>query len=226
MQPPKKFREKILEHISGVINEGQQTLSGLENKDRQIGWDSVTSFQTQFLMILELFPSVEHYQKLAQTYGDEMRETYQLRDALGHLKGVKKNLEGNLTNLEEVIEGAIISDYMEQAEQLLGEGISGQYDYVPAAVLAGAVLEDALRRLCTRRTPSISINKHDGRPKTMGTLIDDLKGIGLFNELKAKQLRAWADIRNAAAHGRFNDFTRADVDQMLSGIENFLADYL
>ena len=33
----------------------------------------------------------------------------------------------------------------------------------------------------------------------MGTLIDDLKAVNVYNELKAKQLRSWADIRNAAA---------------------------
>jgi uncharacterized protein YutE (UPF0331/DUF86 family) len=60
----------------------------------------------------------------------------------------------------------------------------------------------------------------------MNRLIDELKRNGIFNELKAKQLRAWADIRNKAAHGDFEQFNRSDVKMMLSGVENFLADYL
>jgi hypothetical protein len=48
--------------------------------------------------------------------------------------------------------------------------------------------------------------KPDGDPKTSNPLIDDLKKAGVFNELKARQLRAWADIHNKAAHGEFGQF--------------------
>ena len=60
----------------------------------------------------------------------------------------------------------------------------------------------------------------------LNALIDNLKNAGLYNELKAKQLRAWADIRNAAAHGKFGDFNRKDMEEMLKGVQNFLADYM
>jgi uncharacterized protein YutE (UPF0331/DUF86 family) len=65
-----------------------------------------------------------------------------------------------------------------------------------------------------------------GEPRALNSLIDELKKAEVFNELKAKQLRSWADIRNAAAHGHFGDFSKADVAQMISGINNFLADCL
>jgi uncharacterized protein YutE (UPF0331/DUF86 family) len=65
-----------------------------------------------------------------------------------------------------------------------------------------------------------------GEPKTLSPLIDELKKAEVFNELKAKQLRSWADIRNAAAHGEFSAFGKSDVAQMISGINNFLAGYL
>ena len=91
---------------------------------------------------------------------------------------------------------------MEQAEALLGEGIEGQYDHVPAAVLCGAILEDALRRLCQKQTPPIATAKPDGRKKTMEPqkLIQDLRKAEAFNKLVANQLRSWAKIRNYAAH--------------------------
>lgn len=97
-------------------------------------------------------------------------------------------------------------------------------DHIPAAVLVGATLEQALRTLCGRN--GISVQKSNGEFKTLNPLIDDLKVAGIFNELKAKQLRSWADIRNAAAHGRFTDFSRNDVSSMISGVNQFLADYL
>lgn len=147
--------------------------------------------------------------------------------ATGFLKAVKNDLEsGFLDGLATVIEAEIAADYMGQAEQLLGEGQTGKFDHVPAAVLSGAVLEKALRRLCGQQQPPIPVVNASGDHKTLNPLIDDLKKAVVFNELKAKQLRAWADIRNKAAHGDFEQFNRGDVDQMLKGIGNFLADYL
>ena len=38
-------------------------------------------------------------------------------------------------------------------------------------------------------------------------------------------LRAYAKIRNSAAHGEYEDFTKAEVKLMIDGIKNFLADH-
>jgi hypothetical protein len=143
------------------------------------------------------------------------------------LKAIKDDYEkGFLGDLSLQIEAEIAADYMGQAEKLLAEGQSGQYGHVPAAVLSGAVLEKALKTLCKRQNPPIPTAKSDGKPLTLNPLIDELKKVGVFNELKAKELRAWADIRNAAAHGDFDEFHRSDVERMLKGVADFLAMYV
>jgi hypothetical protein len=150
-----------------------------------------------------------------------------LKIRLSRLKGLKKDFEqGFLGNLELQVEATISADYMGQAERLLAEGQPGQHDHVPAAVLAGAVLEKGLRILCTQQTPPLALLDANGKPLMMNRLIDDLKKANVFNELKAKQLRAWADIRNKAAHGEFSEFSRNDVEVMLEGVSNFLANYI
>ena len=131
--------------------------------------------------------------------------------ALGYIKGILQGLKddyenGFLDNLEEQIVANISADYMTQVEGLLHEGQPGQHDHVPGAVLCGAVLEDALRRLCDRQTPQVPTDKPNGRPKALNALIQDLQKANAFNKLKADQLRAWAKIRNSAAHGKFNEF--------------------
>lgn len=151
----------------------------------------------------------------------------QLEWGISFLEAIKDDFEhGFLDKLGAMVESEIAADYMGQAEQLLADGQSGKYDHVPAAVLAGAVLEKALRTLCDRQVPPVPTSKQDGTPKTLNPLIDDLKKAAAFNESKAKQLRAWADIRNHAAHGEFDQFKRSDVEPMVKGINTFLADYL
>jgi hypothetical protein len=189
---------------------------------------SFDTLKTKFLSLLQLLAGGSGY------IHDMMEDVRQLLNTpsgvnslVGKIRGLKDDYEnGMLTSIIAEIEAGVAADYLGQAEQLLEEGQPGKFDHVPAAVLSGAILEDALRRLCQRQAPPIVVVKPDGSPKTLNPLIDNLKKASVFNELKAKQLRAWADIRNAAAHGEFGQFNRQDVEQMVSGIGNFLGDYL
>jgi len=78
-----------------------------------------------------------------------------LDSAISILKGIKEDFErGFLDDISVTIEAEIASDYMGQAESLIREGQTGKYDHVPAAVLAGAVIEKSLRTLCGRQQMS------------------------------------------------------------------------
>ncbi len=148
-------------------------------------------------------------------------------EILGIVKGLKSDYEtGILISLAQHVEANIAADYLRQAEQLLGEGVPGQYDYVPAAVLLGAILESNLRQLCRDQNPPIPTVKANSDPKMLNALIEDLANANVFNKMMADKLRSWAKIRNYAAHGEFTQFSRADVDQMYSGVQDFLAKYL
>ena len=71
------------------------------------------------------------------------------------MKGIRDNYVNRFyDDLEQQIIANVSADYMEQAEALLGEGIEGQYDHVPAAILCGAILEDALRRFVPKTDPA------------------------------------------------------------------------
>ncbi len=158
---------------------------------------------------------------------DGSRVPSDLEYFVGTLQGLKDDYQnGFLDSLEERIVANISADYMIQVEGLLDEGQPGQYDHVPAAVLCGALLEDALRRLCDRQTPQVPTDKPNGRPKALNALIQDLQKANAFNKLKAQQLRGWVQVRNSAAHGKFDEFSRDDVELMVNGVRNFLADHL
>ena len=243
--PPSVFN-KYLDRFDELIQEGERiykvikdipthhfgtsdeviiplTQQELEEKQKLEGWN------VNYLSLLDqiISPRSAH-RKLV----DEKRErvanfSSTLNTRISRLKGWKDDfLKGFLGDLGLEIEAAIAADYMGQAEQLLAEGQSGKYDYVPAAVLAGAVLEKSLRTLCDKQSPPISTVHNNGKPLTLVPLIEVLKKNNLFNELTAKQLRAWADIRNSAAHGKFDEFNRSQVDLMIQGINNFLATYM
>jgi hypothetical protein len=191
-------------------------------------WDPqrLARWKTNCLTLLEPFASKggnikQQVDVLTKANGEKPK----VQSALGVLEALRDDFEkGFLDDLAVKIEAELAADYMGQAENLLKEGQTGKFDHVPAAVLAGAVLEKGLRTLCGQQNIPTATPK--GEAKTLNPLIDDLRKTGLYNELKAKQLRSWADIRNKAAHGQFDEFNRKDVEQMIQGVTNFLADYL
>jgi hypothetical protein len=56
-----------------------------------------------------------------------------------------------------------------------------------------------LRAMCVRR--AIGLLKANGKHKMINDLNDELGKAGAYNALKKKQITAWADLRNNAAHG-------------------------
>ena len=223
-----KLMQEYWEHVSENIRLEQGGVLELvvnleDNIDYMSGFQRI---QLGFTNLLR-FMSVD-----AESFGEMIQDVQSAEPKdIGRIHGMIQALQddynqGMLRNITEKIETNVVADFLTQAERLLKNDKRGIHTYGPAAVLAGAVLEDGLRRICDRQSPPISTNKRGGHPKAMGTLIDELKQSNVFNELKAKQLRAWADIRNAAAHGRFNEFERTDVAHLIPGVESFLAEYL
>jgi hypothetical protein len=193
-----------------------------------VDWSEFSKWRTNCVSLLSQIVSLEHpQQKLIENFNKIKNSADHLLWGIATLKGLKEDFEKDfLGDLLLQVESEIAGDYMGQAEKLLEEGQSGEFDHVPAAVLSGAVLEKVLRTLCNNQQPPISTTKSNGEKKTLDLLISDLKKADVFNEAKAKQLRAWAAIRNHAAHGEFDQFTRKDVEQMIKGVKNFLEDYL
>lgn len=132
---------------------------------------------------------------------------------------------GSLDSLALQIEAAVLTDYMTQASGLLADTME-EFTHIPAAVLAGASLERSLRTLCQTLEPPEPVTNERDSFLGMGALIDVLKKRQAFNELQAKQLRAWAAIRNSAAHGKYDEFSRHQVEQMIEGIDAFLAQHV
>lgn len=242
MPLPPELDQKIRNRFDELIKEGTELVSNMKKNDQNerhkysmvIGHENsghtpeYNSLVVKSCNLIEkMFGNSGKGENYQQRIEKLERDSYSVEIIVGILKGLKDDYEnGFLDDLEKQIAADISADYMGQAEALLGEGKSGQYDHVPAAVLCGAVLEDSLRRLCQRQTPSISITKPNGQPKKLNALIDELQKAKVFNKPKIGQLRWWAQIRNSAAHGQFNEFERKDVESMLKGVKNFLADYL
>jgi len=119
---------------------------------------------------------------------------------------------GHLNSIRNLVQAEVFDNELEQASELQATGYK-----LPAAVVAGVVLETTLRQMCTDR--SIPIGKLD-------KMNADLVRAGAYNSIVQKQITALAGIRNSAAHGRSEEFTDTDVVNMISHIRVFLSNQL
>lgn len=153
-------------------------------------------------------------------------EPSKIEFVVGFLRAVRKELEaGSLDSLARQIEAEVLSDYLDQAAATLA-GEQREPSHIAAAVIAGASLERSLRALCASLSPPEPVVAPSGQNFGMSALIDALKRRQVYNEVRAKELRSWAAVRNSAAHGDFAAFNRQQVENMVSGISSFIVEFI
>ena len=125
----------------------------------------------------------------------------------------KEDFEGGfMTSVRQLVQAEVFDTELDQARELLKGGYASA-----AAVIAGVVLETSMRNLC----------KDAGiEPASLNKMNADLTKAGVYNLLIQKRITAMADIRNSAAHGHPDQFSPADVTDMISYVENFVSQHL
>ncbi len=135
------------------------------------------------------------------------------------LTGLHEDLKtGYLKSFSELIHADIFSDYIEMAEYLLEEGYKD-----PAAVITGSTLEEHLRKLCIKNGIDIEImSSGKSRPKKADGMNSELVKEGVYSKLELKNVIAWLDLRNKAAHGKYKEYNDNQVNQMIIGVKDFI----
>jgi hypothetical protein len=136
-------------------------------------------------------------------------------NSLGILEAAKDDYENSyLFDTRAIIEAEVFDEFLEQAEELFKKNY-----YQAAAVIAGCVLEDGLRKLGQRKIPNFPTDK------TIDPMNVELAKAGIYNALWQKKIITLADLRNKAAHGKWTEFTKKDVEDMIRDMRRFMEDY-
>jgi hypothetical protein len=139
--------------------------------------------------------------------------------ARGMLQALRDDYEsGYLQSVVELVHADLFADFLDMADHLIQQGYKD-----PAAVVAGSVLEEHLRKLCDKH--GIDVLKADGTPKKADALNSELAGAGAYSKLDQKSVTAWLDLRNKAAHGKYTEYTKEQVTLMLQGVRDFASRY-
>lgn len=152
-----------------------------------------------------------HFRTLQELTQTDVSGTYQVNAIEGLLIGSLNDLEnGFLLGQEFLIAGEIFDSVLEEAKHIFKTGYKD-----PAAVLGRVVLEDALKRLARQE------QLNDTQKASI--LNDELKKAGKYNQPQWRQIQTWLDVGNSAAHGKFDEYSKEQVRDLIEGIERFIA---
>jgi len=204
--------EALLGRCRGVVSRSQYPdCSGLLKEE-------ITSINTLMSDCIYRFaPNGSRHREsvleILKTYGVDSGPS--IRRLAGVLDALRISYEsGYLTTVSELIHADVFTDFIEMADYLLTEGYKD-----PAAVIIGSVLEEHLRQLAQKNGVDVNIGS---RPKKADQLNADLFTQSVFSKLDQKAVTSWLDLRNKAAHGKYNEYSKDQVAIQLQGIRDFI----
>lgn len=141
---------------------------------------------------------------------------------MSRLGGVLQSLlsdmeEGYLDSVSELIHGEMFGDFLEMAQHLMDEGYKDA-----AAVIAGSVLEGHLRQLCQQAGVETDTEVNGvPKPKKAERMNADLAKVSVYAKTDQKNVTAWLDLRNKAAHEQYEEYEAGQVRLLISNVRDF-----
>ncbi|MFH1893780.1 MAG: hypothetical protein ABIK83_13995 [Candidatus Zixiibacteriota bacterium] len=88
-----------------------------------------------------------------------------------------------------------------------------------AAVIAGSALEAHLRQLCQRYHVD---SEAKGIRKKVDLINSELSKAVAYSKGDQKNVTAWLDLRNKAAHGDYGAYTKDQVALLIASVRDFI----
>lgn len=179
-------------------------------------------------LVVRLRSAIERLAPAWSTYVEEMNTAAndknnstagRIRIYVGILEALRADAdEGWLQSISELLHADTLSDFIEQADELAQKKYQNA-----AAVVAGSALEAHLRLLCNKY--GVSMQLPSGQPMKADAMNSELAKASAYNTLQQKAVTSWQAIRNAAAHGEYDKYTREQVLNMISSMRDFVLAY-
>ncbi|QEM02674.1 hypothetical protein DIU31_003750 [Mucilaginibacter rubeus] len=214
--------------LDGIINEYSKIKSKAQYDDLSGGVD----MEELISLIVKIKATVnrivgqtsEYYIEASKIISrTNINDGPKLRMLIGIINALRDDINnGYLKTLNEIIQSEVFSNYLEMADYLLNEGYKDA-----AAVITGSTLEIHLKQLCTLAGIPIDIANPKGKivPKKADVINAELTKSGKYNLAYQKQVTAWLDTRNSAAHGQYEDYGIGEIKLMIAGVRQFLLSY-
>lgn len=223
------MQETIQHELQALVADGQETAdhTAFINVRRanagqiNLALRRYQNFKTRALNLIgrAFGTDSDHYKELGRL-GDHLREEAieftRFAACLGVVEAAQHDFEaGLLFDMKALISAELLGDFIDQADTL----VAAKY-HIAAASLAGAVLEDTLRKLWGKNGLVVP------KKSSINSLNAELVKAGTYGQPTHKQITAYADLRNNADHANYDLVSQSDVEGMVVWVKRFAEEYL
>ena len=222
------MQEKIQKELEALNASGTETLSRIRftvagvhpmNPSQvKLAQTEYAKFKTRSLNLIRRSFGIDddHYKQLQKLGETAEPEFANFPSCLGIVEAaLYASQAGLLYDVKSLIAAELLGDFIDQADSLLAANY-----HVPAASLAGAILEDSLRKLWAKREWPVPAKTN------INSLNTKLANADEYTLLTQKRITAYADIRNNADHGNYKEFEPSDVEDMVKWVRRFAEEHL
>ena len=218
--------EDVIKRVDELIKLGNETLATMRQTHTQLPQSVVDSGKAAEFRAASLSFLMQTFGAQSPYYTNFDKDVagvqeYMTKRGIGILTACRAEIAGGwLFTTKGLVSAELFSDFLEMATHLLAENYKD-----PAAVMVGSVLEEHLRQLCGKNSIPIESAKPDGSlvPLKADALNAALAKANVYSKLDLKNVTAWLDLRNKAAHGKYDEYTEGQVQNMLMGVSEFMA---
>ena len=203
----------VKERIEELIGQASE-LSAADGHGNQIAWLIAAEYAVKLVCPSSGNPYHRRAEELVQI-GQRASAPEAISAMAALLTRLREAIEGGLlTTIENHAIAVTFDDFLDHGAEYLKHGRKDE-----AAVIAGIVFEDTLRRIC--RTLDI-----DEKGVPLDGLITELTNRDVLTALKAKRARAAAGLRTSAAHARWEEIQLGDVRPVIDFTRELMAAHL
>jgi hypothetical protein len=213
----------VQNRIDRLVGIAEQTLSKAQKRyvslNPEVPHDDWRTLRSLGLAFIESTFGKDH--SYYTEFDVAIRDNYQseIEQGFGVLKAVQFQIQsGWVETTKGLVTAEVFGDFLEMARHLLDEKYKDA-----AAVMIGGVLEEHLRQLCKSNAIDIEDDvKGKLVPRKADRLNSELAKKKIYDNGEQKQVTAWLDLRNNAAHGNYSKYDEARVALMLDGVQGFV----
>jgi hypothetical protein len=203
----------VKERIEELIAEVPELISARVSRFQQRAWLTAAQYAVELVCSSANNAYYVTSRRIAANAGEEPGPSVVEMGSM--MERLLKEIEGGfLTTIENHAIAVTFDDFLDHGAEYLRRGHKDE-----AAVIAGIVFEDTVRRIC--RVLAIS-----EKGVALDTLIAELTKQDILTALKAKRARAAAGLRTSAAHARWEEIDRGDVAPVIEFTRELMAAHL
>jgi len=206
------FNKRVYERFAQLVQEGRRIVyqndgKAIRNHAQYFAW--LTKCHTIFQQVF----GEEHPFSLAWNGAEHSVTLYSAQQALAYVEGAYDEARyGFVDGLTGMIVGEVFADFLE-----LAEFYASQRQKDSAAMVAGAVLEQGLKRLCEQKKIKVESSND------LAAVNQKLYQAKVYSKLVYQQIHGYNTLRNHAAHGEFDEYDDSQVKLMVMGVRDILA---